>query len=273
MVNAISMTEESDVILCTTDFKIRKKLNYKEMNIEEENSEIIFGFKNRDEKILDKILQFAKEDCYKAGFQLASLRIEKYLKELRKTDDFEVIYGLLNLGRNEDLDRFIKYENKDVLCKISNIGRPKDLDVLINCVDVNVVNNVLKNRRKKDINKYIENPLFTGLIINVEFDWFLDEIMNNSKIEKTLYVFEKLIKIGRKKDLDEIIKIEKIPLYLFQLIANVGFDEHLDYISKYIENENVLKTVLQFHRKCDYDRIKARGYKIDDDVCDKNLLW
>lgn len=92
-------------------------------------------------------------------------------------------------------------------------------------------------------------------------------------MKKTLYVFEKLIKIGRKKDLDEIIKIEKIPLYLFQLIANVGFDEHLDYISKYIENENVLKTVLQFHRKCDYDRIKARGYEIDDDVCNKNLLW
>lgn len=176
-------------ILCTSDFKILKKINYKEMNIEKENSEIIFGFKNRDEKILDKILQFAKEDCYKAGFQLASLRIEKYLKELRKTDDFEVIYGLLNLGRNEDLDRFIKYENKDVLCKISNIERPKDLDVLINCVDVNVVNNVLKNRRKKDINKYIENPLFTGLIINVEFDWFLDEIMNNSKIEKNTICF------------------------------------------------------------------------------------
>lgn len=23
----------------------------------------------------------------------------------------------------------------------------------------------------------------------------------------------------------------------------------------------------------DYDMIKKRGYKIDDDVCDKNLLW
>lgn len=97
--------------------------------------------------------------------------------------------------------------------------------------------------------------------------------MNNSKIEKTLYIFEKLIEVGRKKDIDEIINIEKIPLYLFQLIANVGFDEHLDYISKYIENENVLRSVLQFHRKCDYDMIKKRRYKIDDDVCDENLLW
>lgn len=41
-------------ILCTTDFKILKKINYKEINIKNKNSEIIFGFKNRDEKFLIK---------------------------------------------------------------------------------------------------------------------------------------------------------------------------------------------------------------------------
>lgn len=56
-------------------------------------------------------------------------------------------------------------------------------------------------------------------------------------------------------------------------IANYGFDDHLDYLSKYSNEEHILEAVLQFHRKCDYDMIKKRGYKIDDDVCDKNLLW
>lgn len=171
---SILITEKTKSILCTSDFKILKKINYKEMNIEKENSEIIFGFKNRDEKILDKILKFAKEDCYKSGFQLASLRIEKYLKELRKIDREGTVYGLINLGRNKNLDRFIESENNDILCKIADIGRPQDLNKLINHISNILISRVLKNKRYKDIDKIIKRGYPDEYIINTGIDKYLD---------------------------------------------------------------------------------------------------
>ena len=271
MVNVISMTEESDVILCTTDFKIRKKLNYKEMNIEEENSEIIFGFKNRDEKILNKILGFAKKNCYKSGFQLVSLGIEKYLKELRKFVKISkegIINGLLNLGRNEDLDRFIDYRDSYVLCKIADIGRPQDLDVLINNGYNKQMEHVLNNKRHKDIDEIMERGYSNELAINTGVDKYLDRFIKN----KSDYYIPIIAKNGifRKKDLDIILSLNRDN---DMVIADYGFDDHLDYLSTYSNEKRVLECILQFHRKCDYDRIKARGYEIDDDVCDENLLW
>lgn len=268
---SILMTEKTKSILCTSDFKIIKKLNYKEMNIEKENSEIIFGFKNRDEKILDKILKFTKEDCYKSGFQLASLGIEKYLKELRKFVKISkegIINGLLNLGRNEDLDRFIDYRDSYVLCKIADIGRPQDLDVLINNGYNKQMEHVLNNKRHKDIDKIIERGYSNELVINTGVDKYLDRFIKN----KSDYYIPIIAKNGifRKKDLDIILSLNRDN---DMVIADYGFDDHLDYLSTYSNEERVLESILQFHRKCDYDRIKARGYKIDDDVCDKNLLW
>lgn len=134
-IERIDMYEDTDRVLYATDFKILKKINYKEINIKNKNSEIIFGFKNRD-------------DCY------------------------------------------IPFATEDA------IFRKKDLDIILS--------------------------------------------------------------LNRKND---------------RVIANYGFDEHLDYLSKHSEDEYCLEFILQFHRKCDYDMIKKRGYKIDDDVCDKNLLW
>ena len=271
MVNIISMTEESDVILCTTDFKIRKKLNYKEMNIEEENSEIIFGFKNRDEKILNKILGFAKKNCYKSGFQLASLGIEKYLKELRKFIKFSkegIINGLLNLGRNEDLDRLIDYRDDDVLYKIADIGRPQDLDILINGRHNNLIRHVLNNKRHKDIDKIMKTSYSDELVVNTGVDKYLDIYIKNKDDCYIPFLAEN--GIFRKKDLDIILSLNRNN---DMEIVDYGFDDHLDYLSQHSNEERVLESILQFHRKCDYDRIKARGYKIDDDVCDKNLLW
>ena len=264
---SILMTEKTRSILCTNDFKIIRKLNYKEMNIEKENSEIIFGFKNRYEKILNKILKFAKEDCYKSGFQLASLGIEKYLNELRKINKEGTVYGLLNLGRNEDLDKFIKSENTNILCEISDIGRPKDLDKLITIIDKHLIKSVLKNKRHKDIDKVIESNYLKDLVCISGVDKYLDMLIQS----KYDYCIPTVIDgILRKKDLDiMLLKNRKNDI----IVANYGFDNHLDYLSQHSDNTNVLESVLQFHRKCDYDRIKARGYEIDDDVCDENLLW
>lgn len=268
---SILITEKTKSILCTSDFKILKKINYKKMNIEKENSEIIFGFKNRDEKILDKILKFAKEDCYKSGFQLASLGIEKYLKELRKFVKISkegIINGLLNLGRNEDLDRFIDYRDSYVLCKIADIGRPQDLDVLINNGYNKQMEHVLNNKRHKDIDEIIERGYSNELVINTGVDKYLDRFIKN----KSDYYIPIIAKNGifRKKDLDIILSLNRDN---DMVIADYGFDDHLDYLSTYSNEKRVLECILQFHRKCDYDRIKARGYEIDDDVCDENLLW
>lgn len=250
---AISITEESNVISYTSDFKIIKKLNYKEMNIEKENSEIIFGFKNRDEKILDKILKFAKEDCYKSGFQLASLGIEKYLKELRKIDREGTVYGLINLGRNKDLDRFIESENNDILCKIADIGRPQDLNKLINYISNILISRVLKNKRYKDIDKIIKRGYSDEYIINTGVDKYLDIYIKNK--DNCYIPFSTEDAIFRKRDLDIILSLNRKN---DRVIANYGFDDHLDYLSKYSNEEYVLETVLQFHRKCDYDRIKKK---------------
>lgn len=264
----IDMYEDTDRVLYATDFKILKKINYKEINIKNKNSEIIFGFKNRDEKILDKILKFAKEDCYKSGFQLASLGIEKYLKELRKIDREGTVYGLINLGRNKDLDRFIESDNNNILCKIADIGRPQDLNELINYISNILISRVLKNKRYKDIDKIIKKGYSNQYIIDTGVDKYLDIYIKN-KDDFCIPFFTEDV-IFRKKDLDIILSLNRKN---DRVIADYGFDEHLDYLSKHSEDEYCLESILQFHRKCDYDMIKKRGYKIDDDVCDKNLLW
>lgn len=114
-------------------------------------------------------------------------------------------------------------------------------------------------KRKRFLDEYI---------INTGVDKYLDIYIKNK--DNCYIPFSTEDAIFRKKDLDIILSLNRKN---DRVIANYGFDDHLDYLSKYSNEEYVLETVLQFHRKCDYDRIKKRGYKIDDDVCDENLLW
>lgn len=69
--------------------------------------------------------------------------------------------------------------------------------------------------------------------------------MNNSEIKKKTYILMKIVKQGRKKDIDEIIKIKKLPLYLFQTIADVGFNEHLKILKNH-ENSLVSEYVSSY---------------------------
>lgn len=223
---SILITEKTKSILCTSDFKILKKLNYKEMNIEKENSEIIFGFKNRDEKILDKILKFAKEDCYKSGFQLASLGIEKYLKELRKINRNDAWLAWLTLNRNKDLDKLAKSRYAVEKIAVAQVGRPQDLDILINDNDEDVVRTVLSNGRKKDLEKYIKNPTqeIKEGIFEAGIDKYLDVLVKNTKDDLTgAPILRCVLNHGRKKDIEKF----KNSIYNKDLIKDFTDDDIL----------------------------------------------
>lgn len=253
----IDMYEDTDRVLYATDFKVLKKINYKEMNIKKENSEIIFGFKNRDEKILDKILKFAKEDCYKSGFQLASLGIEKHIKTLKKINRNDAWLAWLTLNRNKDLDKLAKSRYAVEKIAVAQVGRPQDLDILIND-DEDVVRTVLSNGRKKDLEKYIKNPTqkIKEGIFEAGIDKYLDFLEKTNEDSQTFIERTESI---RKKDLDGYLKLNNHN-FLRGIIKH-GFDEHLNVIIKK-ELHFTFEYILRFERQKDIEFLMKKGYDI-----------
>ena len=87
-------------------------------------------------------------------------------------------------------------------------------------------------------------------------DYELNEYVIRSGIDKYLdyaieyqVLYNSVIDVGRKKDLDYIVKKEDDDFNYF--IAQHGFDEHLDIISKTSRDKETLKEVLQHERECD----------------------
>lgn len=249
-------------------FKILGEINYSEIIPNRNTFKMIAAIKNKDEKILE---EFVESDDDNLQIVVINAGVHKYLDILIGTKGiFWASDIITKYGRNKDLDYFIENTNYFfTLSCIANIGRNKDLDKLINLKgNLRVIDSVLKNGRKKDIERHISDDCFSINIIKTGIDEYLDffvtkEIAHNLKLH--------IINVGRKKDLSLFLKHKDSNLD-YEIIKH-GFDDHLDYLSTYSDEKRVLECILQFHRKCDYDRIKARGYEIDDDVCDKNLLW
>ena len=172
------------------------------------------------EKLLDSNLLLIKR-----MFSLFTNR-NKILDVLIKTEDREIAVNIIEKGINKYLDFYNKnYFNDDfVLGKVLRQGRKKDIDSFLN------------SEMKEDC-ELNEQVVRTG--IDKYLDYAIDYPM----------LYNSVINVGRKKDLDHILKNKDDDFNYF--IARQGFDEHLDIISKTSKDKENLEEVLKHGRECD----------------------
>lgn len=264
----IDMYEDTDRVLYATDFKILKKINYKTLNRDKEclakrNEYFLYGYKNRDDEIIEEMfLELSKQEQSKAEQYslIASLKIEKHIKTLRKINRNDAWLAWLTLNRNKDLDKLAKSRYAVEKIAVAQVGRPQDLDILINDNDEDVVRTVLSNGRKKDLEKYIKNPTqeIKEGIFEAGIDKYLDLLEKNNKDSETFIERTKSI---RKKDLDYYLRLGD-DVYLRGIIAH-GFDKHLDIIIKK-EIGFTFAWILKFGRQRDIEFLIKQGYNIND---------
>lgn len=219
------------------DFKIIKKINYKILNrdknvLEKRNEYLLYGYKNRDDEIIEEMfLELSKQEKsqVKQYSLIASLKIEKHIKTLRKINRNDAWLAWLTLNRNKDLDKLAKSRYAVEKIAVAQVGRPQDLDILINDNNEDVIRVVLANGRKKDLEKYIKNPTqeIKEGIFEAGIDKYLDLLEKTNEDSETFIERTKSI---RKKDLDGYLKLNNHN-FLRGIIKH-RFDEHLDVIIK-----------------------------------------
>jgi hypothetical protein len=246
------------------DFKIIKKINYRTLNrdrnvLEKRNEYFLYGYKNRDDEIIEEMfLELSKQEQSKAEQYslIASLKIEKHIKTLRKINRNDAWLAWLTLNRNKDLDKLAKSRYAVEKIAVAQVGRPQDLDILINDNDEDVVRTVLSNGRKKDLEKYIKNPTqeIKEGIFEAGIDKYLDLLEKTNEDSET---FIEKIKSIRKKDLDSYLRLDDD--IFFKAIIEHGFDEHLDAIirKKIFFHYN---WILKFERQKDIEFLTKKGY-------------
>lgn len=248
------------------DFKIIKKINYKTLNrdknvLEKRNEYLLYGYKNRDDEIIEEIfLELSKQEQSKVKQYslIASLKIEKHIKTLKKINRNDAWLAWLTLNRNGDLDKLAKSRYAVEKIVVAQVGRPKDLDILINDDDEDVVRVVLSNGRKKDLEKYIKNPTqeIKEGIYEAGIDEYLDLLEKTNEDSQTFIERTESI---RKKDLDGYLKLNNHS-FLRGIIKH-GFDEHLNVIIKK-ELHFTFEYILRFERQKDIEFLMKKGYDI-----------
>lgn len=248
------------------DFKIIKKINYKILNrdknvLEKRNEYLLYGYKNRDDEIIEEMffeLSKQEKSQVKKYSLIASLKIEKHIKTLRKIHKNDAWLASLASNTNKDLDRMVKSKYAVEKITVAHVGRPQDLDVLINDDDEDVIRVVLSNGRKKDLEKYIENPTqeIKEGIFEAGIDKYLDLLEKTNEDSQTFIERTKSI---RKKDLDGYLKLNNHN-FLRGIIKH-GFDEHLDVIIKK-ELHFTFEYILKFERQKDIEFLMKKGYDI-----------
>lgn len=243
------------------DFKIMMECNYKEASKREIYSfkrsihfnEFLSAVKLNDEKILDRILSLFLSGCdiNLYGKILAKSNINKYHEALLNSGSILAKQKLsLFTNRNEILDKLIKIKDREIAVNIIQKGINKYLDFYNKNYfnDDFVFGKVLRQGRKKDIDSFLNSEM--------KEDYELNEYVIRTGIDKYLdyaieypVLYNSVIDIGRKKDLDYIVKKEDDDFNYF--ISQHGFDEHLDIISKTSRDKETLKEVLQHERECD----------------------
>ena len=248
------------------DFKIIKKINYKTLNrdkncFKKRNEYFLYGYKNRDDEILEKMfLELSKQEKsqVKQYSLIASLKIEKHIKTLKKINRNDAWLAWLTLNRNKDLDKLAKSRYAVEKIAVAHVGRPQDLDILINDDDEDVIRVVLSNSRKKDLEKYIKNPTqeIKEGIFEAGIDKYLDLLEKTKEDSQTFIERTKSI---RKKDLDSYLRLGD-DVYLRGIIEH-GFDEHLNVIIKK-EIGFTFSWILKFGRQMDIEFLKNNCQEI-----------
>lgn len=243
------------------NFKIIKECNYKEVSKREPTlfrhnidfNEVILAVKLNDEKILDKMLKLYLKDFRTSAYGkiLIKSNINEYQEKLLDSN-LLLAKRMLSLfaNRNKILDTLIKIKDKEIAINIIRKGINKYLDFYSkNYLDDNFVfGQVLRQGRSKDIDSFLHSKMINnyGLneqVVRTRIDKYLDYAIDYPML------YNSVIDVGRKKDLDYIVKKEDDDFNYF--IAQHGFDEHLDIISQTSRDKETLEEVLKHERECD----------------------
>lgn len=239
-------------------FKILKEINYSEfLKSKDKKENLISAMKNRDEWSLSKF-----SDTSDMSQQVNTyIKNENYLDGLIKLDVLKDLSRFsVKYLHNKYLDYLVENDNScydnEIIIYIANLGIPKYLDKILQKDKYNnnfEISAVLRNGRKKDIEKYIDDDQYADDIIRTGIDKYLDKFITN----KSDFICRELCKIGRKKDLDILVKSKSEKIRFF--IAYLGYDEHLD-ILVHDESKMVLQSVLDVGRDKDIDILKKSIY-------------
>lgn len=244
------------------DFKIMMECNYKEISKRKATvfiskihfNEFVLAVKLNDKEILNKMLKlYLKDSRMRSSYGkiLIKSNINEYHEALLNSKSILIKQTLsLFANRNEILDKLIKIKDREVAVNIIQKGINKYLDFYNKNYfnDDFVFGKVLRQGRKKDIDSFLnsemkENYELNEYVIRTGIDKYLDYAIEYQVL------YNSVIDVGRKKDLDYIVKKEDDDFNYF--IAQHGFDEHLDIISKTSRDKETLKEVLQHERECD----------------------
>lgn len=244
------------------DFKIMMECNYKEISKRKATvfiskihfNEFVLAVKLNDREILNKMLKlYLKDSRMRSSYGkiLIKSNINEYHEALLNSKSILIKQTLsLFANRNEILDKLIKIKDREVAVNIIQKGINKYLDFYNKNYfnDDFVFGKVLRQGRKKDIDSFLNSEM--------KEDYELNEYVIRTGIDKYLdyaiehpVLYNSVVDVGRKKDLDYIVKKEDDDFNYF--IAQHGFDEHLDIISKTSRDKETLKEVLQHERECD----------------------
>ena len=244
----VRFSEKNSTLLCNNveriikEFKIVKQIDYLKLtNSNNYNIQLLSAVKNKEESILEK---FSDSDNSSALTAVINAGVYKYLDKLIKRNRC-VSYILSKYKRKKDIEMFINSGNLELVAIIAGFGISKYLDYLSKKAKSGEKKYVIAafGGRIKDVRKYLEmisekndfNNLNSELYYNVleilrlGYDCVLDILINYDDFN------EHVAKIGRKSDLDKIIK-KRNDKFTLRKIAYAGFDDHLDELLKNKKN-------------------------------------
>lgn len=244
----VRFSEKNSTLLCNdveriiSEFKIVKEIDYlKLINSDNYNIQLLSTEKNKEESMLEK---FSSSDNPSALIAVINAGVDKYLDKLIKRNK-SVSLILSKYKRKKDIERFINSKDSELVSIIAGFGISKYLDYLSRKAKSGEKKYVIAafGGRIKDVEKYLEmisekndfNNLSCELhynvleILRLGYDCILDILINYDDFD------EHVAKIGRKSDLDKIIK-KRNDKFTLRKIASAGFDEHLDEILKNKKN-------------------------------------
>ena len=237
-----SITSCNDVEKIISEFKIVKEIDYSKLiNSDNYGIQLLSAEKNKEESMLEK---FSSSDNSSALIAVINAGVDKYLDKLIKRNRC-VSLILSKYKRKKDIEMFINSGNLELVAIIAGFGISKYLDYLSKKTKSGEKKYVIAafGGRIKDVRKYLEmisekndfNNLSCELhynvleILRLGYDCVLDYLMEYDNF------YEHIAKIGRKSNLNKIIK-KRNDEYTLRKIASAGFDEHLDEILKNKKN-------------------------------------
>lgn len=244
----VRFSEKNSTLLCNdveriiSEFKIVKEIDYSKLiNSDNYNIQLLSTEKNKEESMLEK---FSSSDNPSALIAVINAGVDKYLDKLIKRNK-SVSLILTKYKRKKDIETFINSKNLELVSIISGFGISKYLDYLSKKAKSREEKYIIAafGGRIKDVKKYLEmiskKNDFDNLscelrynvleILRLGYDCVLDILINYDDFD------EHVAKIGRKSDLDRIIK-KRNDKFTLRKIASAGFDEHLDEILKNKKN-------------------------------------